>query len=109
MPNPMNIYLHSTSSKELFARSRRDLSHGCIRVQDPAALARFVLDDPYAWSAERVAEAMRPGLTRTVALRERVPVVLFYATAIVERSGRTLFSEDVYGYDAPLLQALRAD
>jgi murein L,D-transpeptidase YcbB/YkuD len=46
MPNPMNIYLHSTSAKELFNRSRRDLSHGCTRVEHPAELAQFVLADP---------------------------------------------------------------
>ena len=43
LPNAMNIYLHSTPSRALFQRSRRDFSHGCIRVEDPAALARFVL------------------------------------------------------------------
>lgn len=109
MPNPMNIYLHSTSAQELFDRSRRDLSHGCIRVEHPAALARFVLADPVRWDAGAVAAAMRPGRTVTVPLRETVPVVLFYATALTDRAGRALFAEDIYGLDQQLLQALRAD
>lgn len=109
MPNPMNIYLHSTSSKELFARTRRDLSHGCIRVERPAELAQFVLADPEQWSAERVADAMRPGPSRTVRLRAPVPVVLFYATALADRDGRALFADDIYGLDQPLIRALRAD
>jgi murein L,D-transpeptidase YcbB/YkuD len=109
MPNPMNIYLHSTSAQELFARSRRDLSHGCIRVEHPAALAQFVLADPERWSADAVAAALRPGRTVTVMLREAVPVVLFYATALTDRDGRALFADDIYGLDEQLVQALRAD
>ena len=109
MPNLMNIYLHSTSAQALFARSRRDLSHGCIRVEHPAALAQFVLGDAVRWDADAVAAALRPGRTVTVPLREAVPVVLFYATALTDRDGRALFSEDIYGLDEQLAQALRAD
>lgn len=109
MPNPMNIYLHSTSAKELFGRARRDLSHGCIRVERPAALAQFVLADPVEWSEPRVAAAMRPGPTRRVVLDEPVTVILFYATAVTDRHGRALFAEDIYRSDPPLAQALRAN
>jgi murein L,D-transpeptidase YcbB/YkuD len=109
LPNPMNIYLHSTSAQALFDRTRRDLSHGCIRVEHPAALAQFVLGDPRRWDADAVAAAMRPGRPLTVPLREPVPVVLFYATALVDRDGRALFAEDIYGLDEQLAQALRAD
>lgn len=108
MPNPMNIYLHSTSSSALFKRPRRDLSHGCIRVEQPAELAQFVLADPVAWPAARVAAAMQPGPTRTVTLAQPVPVVLFYATALTDRHGRALFADDIYRRDAALLAALRA-
>ena len=106
MPNPMDIYLHSTSSTELFDRSRRDLSHGCIRVERPIELAQFVLADPQAWDGAAIEAAIRAGKTRTVTLRTPVPVVLFYATAITERDGRILFAEDIYGRDRPLLEAL---
>ncbi|MCA1855477.1 L,D-transpeptidase family protein [Massilia oculi] len=106
MPNPMNIYLHSTSSKELFARSRRDLSHGCIRVAHPAALAQFVLADARRWDEAAVAQAMQPGPMRTVTLPRPVPVVLFYATALVDRHGLALFAQDIYRQDPALLEAL---
>lgn len=109
MPNPMNIYLHSTSSKELFGRTRRDLSHGCIRVEHPAELAQFVLADHEQWGAGQVAAAMRPGPTRKVALATPIPVVLFYATAVTDREGRALFTDDIYRLDQPLLRALRND
>lgn len=108
MPNSMNIYLHSTSAKELFERSRRDLSHGCIRVERPLELAQFVLADQDKWSLAALETAIRTGNTRTLALPAPVPVVLFYATAVVDRDGRTLFAQDIYGQDAQLIRALQA-
>lgn len=108
MPNPMNIYLHSTSAKELFGKARRDLSHGCIRVEHPAELAAFVLRDQPEWSADKIEAAMLPGATRTVRLGEDIPVVLFYATGATDRSGRALFAEDVYRRDDQLALALKA-
>ena len=107
MPNPMNIYLHSTSAQGLFGQSRRDLSHGCIRVEQPAELAQFVLADPLHWNAASVAAAMQPGPTRTVPLAQPVPVVLFYATALTDRAGQVHFADDIYGRDEKLLRALR--
>ncbi|MDQ1831642.1 L,D-transpeptidase family protein [Massilia scottii] len=106
MPNPMNIYLHSTSARELFSKERRDLSHGCIRVERPAELAEFVLADPSRWDRERVRAAMQPGPTRAVRLGEAIPVVLFYATAVTDRRGRALFANDIYRRDPKLAQAL---
>ena len=106
MPNPMNIYLHSTSAQDLFGRTRRDLSHGCIRVEFPAALAQFVLADAQRWDGPAVAAALRPGRTQVVPLPQPVPVVLFYATALVDREGRALFTDDIYGLDQKLQQAL---
>ncbi|MBQ5948480.1 L,D-transpeptidase family protein [Massilia sp. ST3] len=108
MPNPMDIYLHSTSAQELFARARRDLSHGCIRVERPVELAQFVLADPGRWDGASVAAAMRDGRTRRIDLGEAVPVVLFYATAASDREGRALFANDIYGQDEPLIRALRS-
>lgn len=106
MPNPMNIYLHSTSARELFNKERRDLSHGCIRVERPAELAEFVLADAAQWDSGSVREAMQPGPTRTVRLGTVVPVVLFYATAVTDRRGRPLFANDIYRLDQALARAL---
>jgi murein L,D-transpeptidase YcbB/YkuD len=107
MPNPMNIYLHSTSAKELFGRSRRDLSHGCIRVERPAELAEFVLADPQRWDGAAVAAAMADDArNRTVRLARTVPVVLFYATALADRQGRVLFAQDIYRQDEALQRRL---
>ena len=107
LPNTMEIYLHGTPARELFERTRRDFSHGCIRVRDPAALAAFVLQEKAEWSAEAIAAAMASGRNRTVPLDAPIPVVVFYTTAIVDAAGRALFLPDVYGHDRRLLEALR--
>jgi murein L,D-transpeptidase YcbB/YkuD len=108
MPNPMDIYLHSTPARELFERSRRDLSHGCIRVEHPAALAQFVLGRQRQWTADAIQAALQPGPTRHVDLVHPVPVVIFYATASVDSEGSARFAADVYGRDAKLGQELAA-
>jgi murein L,D-transpeptidase YcbB/YkuD len=106
MPNPMDIYLHSTPARELFERSRLDLSHGCIRVEHPAALAQFVLGGQRQWTADAIQAALQPGPTRHVDLVHPVPVVIFYATAIVDSAGSPRFVADIYGRDATLEQEL---
>jgi murein L,D-transpeptidase YcbB/YkuD len=108
MPNPMDIYLHSTPARELFRRSRRDLSHGCIRVEHPAALAQFVLGDQPQWDADSIQEALESGPTRHVSLSRPIPVVIFYATAMVDRDGTARFVADVYGRDSLLERELTA-
>jgi murein L,D-transpeptidase YcbB/YkuD len=108
LPNTMNIYLHSTPAQQLFSQTRRDFSHGCIRVEDPPALAAFVLSDQPEWTRERIHEAMNAGKMSTARLTRPIPVVLFYTTAIVDAKNRALFAGDIYGYDAKLEAALKA-
>ena len=108
LPNAMNIYLHSTPARELFQRSRRDLSHGCIRVEKPVELAHFVLGGLPGWDMDSVETAMEPGPMRKVDLAAPIPVVLFYTTAMVDSEGRVLFPRDVYQRDPVLEAALRA-
>jgi L,D-transpeptidase YcbB len=105
LPNPDNIYLHSTSARELFKRTRRDLSHGCIRVEKPHELAQFVLASRPDWDAEKIAAAMEPGESKTVTLKAPIPVVLFYTTATTDAEGHAIFSPDVYLRD-PMLEKL---
>ena len=106
LPNSMDIYLHGTPAQRLFGETRRDFSHGCIRVADPPALAAFVLRDQPQWTPERIEAAMAAGKTSTVWLTRSIPVVIFYTTAIVDSTGRVLFQSDIYGYDRKLESAL---
>jgi murein L,D-transpeptidase YcbB/YkuD len=108
-PNPHGISLHDTPAHELFARSRRDFSHGCIRVEDPVGLAAWVLRDEPEWTVERIRAAMQGGETVHVALARPFPVLVLYGTAIVASDGEVQFFSDVYGRDAALSRALAAE
>lgn len=100
------IYLHHTANPQLFSRARRDLSHGCIRVEDPVRLAQFVLDDDPAWDAERLQAAMGQSTPTILRVRRPPRVVLIYSTVRVQ-DGRVAFLADLYGLDRLLDQALR--
>ena len=106
-PNEHNVYLHSTPSQELFSRSRRDFSHGCIRVEKPAELAAWALRNNPGWTLERVQQEMQNGKDNvTVNLVKRVPVFIVYGTALAYENGEVHFSDDIYGHDAKLAAAL---
>lgn len=105
-PNRDNIYLHHTPSVGLFARERRDFSHGCIRVERPLALAEFVLKNMPEWTEARISEAMTAGKSATLKLDEPIPVLIAYGTALVKQ-GRIHFFDDIYGHDRLLDEALR--
>jgi L,D-transpeptidase YcbB len=106
-PNSHSVYLHSTPSTELFARSRRDFSSGCIRLEKPAELASFLLrnqpDGQQPWTVARVEAAMDSGKdNRQVNLTVKVPVLILYVTAVAEEDGTVHFFEDIYGHDKRL-------
>src|SRR5579864_4987424 len=73
-PNQYGIYMHGTPEAGLFGRARRDLSHGCIRVENSAALAAWVLRDDPAWTLERVIAVMHGEESITVRLPHAVPI-----------------------------------
>ena len=105
-PNSHSVYLHSTPSTELFARSRRDFSSGCIRIEKPAELASFLLrnqPDGPSWTVQRVQTAMDSGKdNQQVNLTVPVPVLLLYVTAVAEEDGTIHFFDDIYGHDKRL-------
>ncbi len=105
-PNHYNVYLHSTPEPALFNRARRDFSHGCIRVQDPLALAAWVLRDRPEWPVDKIQAAMNGDQTVQVNLAHPIPVLIIYRTAIVQPDGEVQFFNDIYGDDAALKQSL---
>ncbi len=100
MPNPHSVYLHGTPSRRGFRESRRDFSHSCIRVEDPEALAAWVLRDRPEWTPELIGAAIKGTETVTVTLTEQIPVFLQYGTAAVEEDGEVRFYDDIYKRDA---------
>jgi len=104
-PNSNNVYLHSTPAVQLFSQSRRDFSHGCIRLEYPAKLASFLLrnQDDGKWTTEAVQTAMDSGPDdRRLNLATPVPVLLLYVTAIPAEDGTVHFFNDIYGHDKRL-------
>jgi murein L,D-transpeptidase YcbB/YkuD len=108
-PNEYSIYLHSTPATQLFEQSRRDFSHGCVRVQKPDELAAWVLQGQGGdWDLAKVQQAMKSGPdNKTVSLKNPIPIVIFYVTGLVEDDGHVHFFDDIYGYDAAMQKVLQ--
>jgi murein L,D-transpeptidase YcbB/YkuD len=106
-PNEYNVYLHSTPVQQLFSQSRRDFSHGCIRVEKPAELAAWLLRNKPEWNLEKIEAAMKTGKDNVqVNLTNPVPVLILYGTAVVDPDGEVKFFDDIYGYDDELEKVL---
>ncbi|MBQ0724829.1 MAG: L,D-transpeptidase family protein, partial [Cycloclasticus sp.] len=97
LPNQHDIYLHDTPARELFSKTRRDFSSGCIRVKNPIDLVQWVLSETHAWPREKIDVALNSGKETTISLKNRIPVHLIYLTAIVEDStDKVRFIDDIY-------------
>jgi L,D-transpeptidase YcbB len=105
-PNSFDIYLHDTPDKSLFSRKDRAISHGCIRVAQPEALAQYLLRDQKEWTPEKIRQAMNGGKEQTVEVKKRMPVQINYFTAWMDEKGRLNFRPDVYGYDASVMKQM---
>jgi L,D-transpeptidase YcbB len=98
-PNSYSVYLHDTPAQDLFEAGDRSLSSGCVRVERALELARLVLNDPAKWSASQIEQAVSSGRTLNVGLPQKLPVLLTYWTAWVDREHRLNFRTDVYRRD----------
>ena len=104
-PNEHAVYLHDTPARNLFERTSRAFSSGCIRVEEAAELTAWLLRGAPAWTPTAIRDAMGTGTERTVRLPEPVPVHLIYRTAWSGHGGAR-FRPDIYGRDEPVLAAL---
>ena len=106
MNNAMRIYLHDTPSQRLFAKDFRALSHGCIRLDEPAKFAEYLLKDNSGWDGEKINKQMFGDKASTIMLKKNYPVNIQYCTAWVSEDGNVNFREDIYGHDRMQLQQL---
>lgn len=108
MPNPYDMYLHDTSSPELFAEEERTLSSGCVRIENPEAVADFILSGNEDWSAEKMKSLIDKGRTVDIKAEKQIPVYIIYQTAWLDSRGQLVFGQDVYGRDKDLIRALES-
>jgi L,D-transpeptidase YcbB len=95
-PNQYAIYLHDTPSEHLFDKNYRAFSHGCIRIEEPAWFADWIL--PQLSRAE-VEEKMTNRQREVVQLDQEIPVYIVYLTTFVDKAGRLNFRPDLYEMD----------
>ena len=98
-PNPYNVYLHDTPADSLFAKPGRAFSHGCVRVEEPETLAKYVLRGYSEWDEASIFAAMQSGVEKHVKLKKKIPVHMAYFTAWVDEHSGLHFQPDIYGYD----------
>lgn len=104
-PNRFSIYMHDTPTRSTFERTNRAASHGCVRLEDPVAFAKYVLDPQGGWDEDRIRTAMNDTVTKVVHLEHGLPVYLLYLTAYPQ-DGTVQFRADVYGTDRAALARL---
>lgn len=108
-PNPHFVFLHDTNHQELFDRTQRTFSSGCIRVRNPFVLAQRLLA-PQGWTRERIDQLLASGETKRIYLDNPMRVFITYFTARVPMgTEEVLFRPDVYGRDAAVLASLNGE
>ena len=98
-PNLCEIYLHDTPARDLFGKSRRDFSHGCIRIEKPIELATYLLKNKETWTRKKILAEIKKEKRQVVMLPEPINVHIFYGTAWVDQNGELQFRSDIYHID----------
>jgi murein L,D-transpeptidase YcbB/YkuD len=106
LDNPFGVYLHDTPQKTYFSKEKRDLSHGCIRLEQPNQLAMLLLKGDPKWSADALQAAIVTGKTTYVRLTIQPAVYVTYWTVLPDPDGNVGFRADVYGWDQMLIDKL---
>lgn len=103
-----NGLIDAATIKELNTPLSRRVMQLQLRVEDPVALARWVLNGQPGWTEDNIRAVMNSDETRQVKLERPIPVLFLYGTAVVMEDGETHFFDDIYGQDTALEQALAA-
>lgn len=104
MPNPFSIFLHDTPGKSLFQKEIRTFSSGCVRLEQPMALAGFVMEGHR--TQRELTARIKTGRTATVSLSEPTPIYIVYLTAWVDGQRKIHYSPDTYGRDRRILRSV---
>ncbi len=107
-PNENAVYLHDTPQRALFAKTRRDFSSGCIRVDDALGLAGWLLQDDARWNRAAIDAAVAAGQESTVRLKQEMPIFITYLTVSYDERRYVRLLEDLYERDPAVVRALDA-
>ena len=107
-PNTYNIYFHDTPEKELFKKTKRAYSHGCIRLSDPMKMANYLLEEDTDWSSTKIDSLLATDQEKYVKLKDPVPVIITYYTCWINDDGKIEFREDIYNRDKKMSRKLFA-
>lgn len=108
-PNNFSVYLHDTPSKDLFEKTERSFSSGCIRVQNPLLLAEFFLNDNINWNLNKIQKQVDSKKTLTIPLKEQPDIHILYWTAWTNEEGIIQFRKDFYNRDIAVNKSLKAE
>lgn len=104
-PNRYSVYIHDTPGKALFRRHKRSYSSGCVRIEEPFALAEYLLKDQQ-WDRSKILRRVQTNKRKVIALKSPIPVHLVYFTSWIDDTGKTHFREDLYGRDQRLYKEI---
>lgn len=106
MPNTYDIYLHDTNHPELFSKLDRAQSSGCIRLERPEEIARFVLKNYKGFDDKKMMSVLESGTTKDYYVQEKIPVYVLYQTVWLGDKGQIVYGQDIYGNDLQLWNLL---
>jgi murein L,D-transpeptidase YcbB/YkuD len=106
-PNKYAVYMHDTPSKNLFHRSRRAFSHGCIRLQKPRELLKTFSTFNTNVNYNKSQQILKGKNKTYISLQEPVPIDVIYLTAWIDYDGKLQFRNDIYNYDKMQLKSFR--
>ncbi|WP_370867348.1 L,D-transpeptidase family protein [Atopomonas sediminilitoris] len=103
--NPFSVYLHDTPSQNLFSKSPRTFSSGCVRIEAVDRLAEHLLSEA---ELARVQTLIAAGDTYEYRLNGHIPLLMAYWTVEIDAQQHVIWYPDSYGHDAKILRALKA-
>lgn len=106
--NDFAVFLHDTPAQAGFSRYGRLESHGCVRLEKPAELAKLLARTTPEWTPDKIDETVATGKTVRARLADPVAVYLLYWTAFGGQNGQVGFRDDPYAWDATLASKVEA-
>lgn len=95
--SPYSVYLHDTNHRDLFGKKDRFMSHGCVRVEKPMELAKYILGETMDdTTMVQLQQCMQNQVPKDFYLKKKIPVLILYMTADVDEQMNLRFYKDVY-------------